>query len=64
MTPCPRCSGLLVVDVPLQFFSDGGEGSEGTHQQTAYRCLNCGNVLDFRILSNQIQQYMERQLVA
>jgi len=46
---CPRCNGLLVVTL---LESDPSNSIEPLFSKM-WRCLNCGTLLDPKILSNQ-----------
>lgn len=47
---CDKCGGLMVVDSYLNF-----EGDRNQVWLGHWRCVNCGNTVDPRILKNRLQ---------
>ena len=48
---CPRCDGLMVIDAYLNL--------EGDHNRVwieAWRCVNCGELFDARMLENRLRR--------
>lgn len=48
---CSRCRGLMVVDACLDMDDDSGHLWFG-----AWRCVNCGQVVDLGVLRNRLKQ--------
>ena len=52
---CPHCSGFMVIDVCLNM-----EGDHNKVWNEEWRCLNCGEISDLRIMENRVLQRQTR----
>lgn len=48
---CPRCEGLMVMDAYLNL-----EGDYGQVWIDAWRCVNCGEIVDRQMMDNRRRQ--------
>jgi hypothetical protein len=61
---CKRCGGLIVIDHPLRFCNSQDaplSDFKPTRQAEPYRCLNCGEITDERILQNRTARRFRRR---
>ena len=50
---CPHCLGFMVIDTCLNI--EGDRNKVWIHE---WRCLNCGEIFDSRILENRVLQHL------
>jgi DNA-directed RNA polymerase subunit RPC12/RpoP len=59
-TRCSRCGGFIFLGLPLRHYGvvDASEGELG--DSLAYRCLNCGDYRDLRVILNRMMHEARR----